>query len=172
LVEVEKLRSETFAELVGKEMPGKDSDQWKNTRIVVDYDNELRPVLFAQIVTTGKPLLPRLYRRQTWSLFKKHERVLLLFVHKGISSLDVAITLSDLSRVYEECGVEPFARSVPWIGVGAAQEPTVAIGKGRNNDDEELRPILGNKVESVRFDETISAFVVQATDWSMDIALG
>ncbi|MBR4654555.1 MAG: hypothetical protein IKO72_14440 [Kiritimatiellae bacterium] len=180
LVDVEKLRSEVFAELVRKKIPEKDSDRWKNVRIVVDYgsdvnnESELKPVLFAKVVTTAKPLLPRLYRRQTWCLFKKHERVLLLFVHKGISSLDEAITLSDLNSAYKECGKEMFSKSVPWIGVGAAKEPNVNLGSDEELEfsDEDFCPVLGNKVYSVHFDDTISSFVIKAKDWSMSLCLG
>ena len=168
IVEVEKLRSEVFANLVNQTMANR--DQWKSVRIAVDYDNTVKPVLFAKVVTTAKPLLPRLYKRQEWSLFKKHERVLLLCIHNDISCLDEAMTMSDLIRVYEECGLEMFSKSVPWIGVGAAKVPAIGI-KGHNTTEEACQPILGNKVQSVMFDEATSTFVIQATDCTMDLCL-
>lgn len=179
LVEVEKLSSEVFADLVRKEMPEKEGDQWKKARIVVNYedenhDNEPKPVLAAKIVTTAKPLLPRLFRRQTWSLFKKRENVMLLLVHTGISSLDAAITLFDLANAYEESGMKPFAESVPWIGVGSANEPDVDTDSdgGRHASGEEFRPNLGNKVESVRYDAVTSTFILEVKDYELALALG
>ena len=131
-------------------------------------------MLAAKIVTTAKPLLPRLFRRQTWSLFKKRERVMLLLVHTGISSLDEAITLSDLANAYEESGMKPFAESVPWIGVGSANEPDVDADSdgGRHGSDEEFRPNLGKKVESVRYDAATSAFILEVKDYELALALG
>ncbi len=171
LVEVEKLRSEVFADLVRQKMT--DGSQVQNARIVIDDGKGLKPVLFAKVVTTAKPLLPRLYKRQRWSLFKKHERVLLLFVHNSISCIDESITLSDLNSVYEACGMEPFSKSVPWIGVGSAKVPDADIGAGdRHYTVDEFRPRLGHKVGSVRFDRTIPAFIVQAKDWTGRLAFG
>ena len=171
LVEVEKLRSEVFANLVRQKMA--DGSLVQSTRIVIDDGKGLKPVLFAKVVTTAKPLLPRLYKRQRWSLFKKHERVLLLFVHNSISCIDESITLSDLNSVYEACGMEPFSKRVPWIGVGSAEVPNIKSDAGeRHYTVEEFDPTLGYKVGSVRFDEALPAFIVQAKDWSKVLFLG
>lgn len=175
LVEVEKLRGEVFADLVRQKVQEKAGDQWKNTRIVIDCDKQLRPVLCAKIVTTAKAILPRLYKRQTWSLFKRHEQVLILFMHTGISSLDEAIALSDLNRAYEECGYELLSKLVPWIGVVSAEYPdmeTYGTDKGNARDGKEFLPEFAYKVESVRFDEEHSRIIVKAVNCWLDLECG
>lgn len=165
LVEVEKLHGETFARCARQAMES--SSNGNDIRVVVECENSLFPVAHAKVVDTAIARIPYIFRKQRWSPFKKHENVLVLLAHKDIVSLDLAMTLSDLGKTYEEVGLTPFDQALPWVGVGM---PEKSVENGDAEREFDLN--LGYKVESVRFDAADSRIVIKAVDFSLELMFG
>lgn len=164
LVEVEKLSGEVFARCLSQaasECPAQD------VRMVIECDNTVKPVVCAKIVDTAKARIPYIFRKQQWSPFKKHEKVLVLLANNDITSLDAAITLLDLGKEYESGGFELYSESLPWVGVGIPEKPRSGTEDGADFDLN-----LGYKVESVNFDTKASRIVVKAKDRSLELFFG
>lgn len=158
LVEVEKLRGETFARCARNAMEDSSSD----IRVMIECGDVMLPVVCAKVVDTAMARIPYLFRRQQWNPFKKHESVLVLLADKSITSASSAMLLSDLGKAYEEAELPPFDPHLPWVGVGMPE--TVA-----SNSENKFDLNLGYKVESVRFNAADSCLVVKAVDFSDEI---
>ena len=164
LPEVEKLPIETVAKLVKEVVPDlhEIGEQWKNFRIAVECDDCLKPVLWAKVVRMSLARFPYLYPKQKWSLFMRHEQVLLLLMDNEVSSLDMAISLSDLGKTCEEYGVKPFSAAIQWVAVGAGKIPD-------ESDEKEFWPHLGYNTNTIRFDNNKRMIILSAQDKSVDL---
>lgn len=156
IVEVEKLCGDVFADCVNRTQAA--SPDWDCIRLAVDNEGCMLPIVFATIIDTAKARFPYFYRHQQWSLFKKHEKVLMLLASNDIPCLDAGITLRELGEVYDAGGFKPFDRTIPWIGVGIPREK------------EHLN--FAYTVLSVGFDTGVSRIVVKVKDSLSQLVFG
>lgn len=154
IVRVEKLRGDMFADCV--ERAQAISSTGADIHLVVDNEGYLLPILFAMVVDTAKARIPYIYRHQQWSLFMKHEKVLLLFASSNIPVLEAGITLTELGKAYEAGGFRQFDRTLPWIGMCIPWE------NGHYNP--------GYTVKSAGFDANTSRIVIKVTDSAFELA--
>lgn len=162
LIEVEKLRGDVFAQCVRQ---ATSKCQAQDVRVLIECDDTLIPVVCAKVVETAKARIPYLFRRQGWSPFKKHEKVLVLLATSDIMLLDSAMTLPELGDIYGAGGMKAFDESLPWVGVGMPL-------KYEESNPSNFSLNLGYRIETVGFDVGASRIVVRAKDCKYELAFG
>ena len=160
LVEVEKLRGDVFAQCVRQ---ATSKCQAQDVRVLIECDDKLIPVVYAKVVETAKARIPYLFRRQKWSPFKKHEKVLVLLATSDITLFDSAMTLSELGNVYGAGGMKAFDESLPWVGVGMPL-------KHEESKNSAFDLNLAYGIETVGFDANASRIVIKARDCIYELA--